>query len=39
MVASGESEYLPIGEIMHKAAEHIRFLRKQIEDLEAWRYG
>ena len=39
VIASGESEYIPIGEIVHRAAEHIKFLREQIKDLEAWRFG
>lgn len=39
VVALDENDYLPIGEIVHKAAEHIKFLRKQVEELEAWRYG
>ncbi len=39
IVSLADNDYLPIGEIVHKAAEHIKFLRKQVEELEAWRYG
>jgi hypothetical protein len=34
----GENEYLPIGEIAHATAKHIKYLRKHINELEAWRY-
>lgn len=38
VLVTGE-EFLAIGQLLKETADHIRFLRVEIDMLEAWRYG